>query len=155
VFLLAVLAALEHRDVAIVDVPGALMQVDMGDELVHMRLTGIMVDILLEIDYEMYSPFIVKEKKRCCIVSCSRHCTGHCALLICFGKSSRVNYRSGGFELNPYDSCVANKMINGKQCTIGWHVDDLHISHVDPAVVDNIIDMMDEQFGKETPRNDI
>ena len=23
-----------------------------------------------------------------------------------------------GFELNPYDLCVANKMINGKQCTI-------------------------------------
>ena len=23
-----------------------------------------------------------------------------------------------GFTLNPYDKCVANKMINGKQCTI-------------------------------------
>jgi hypothetical protein len=23
-----------------------------------------------------------------------------------------------GFELNPYDACVANKVIDGKQCTI-------------------------------------
>ena len=23
-----------------------------------------------------------------------------------------------GFVLNPYDECVANKMVNGKQCTI-------------------------------------
>ena len=23
-----------------------------------------------------------------------------------------------GYELNPYDRCIANKLINGKQCTI-------------------------------------
>ena len=30
---------------------------------------------------------------------------------------------------------VANKMINGKQCTMLLHVDDLKISHTDPDVV--------------------
>ena len=30
-----------------------------------------------------------------------------------------------GFKLNEYDPCVANKIINGKQCMIIWHVDDL------------------------------
>jgi hypothetical protein len=44
-----------------------------------------------------------------------------------------------------------NKMINSKQCTIAWHVDDLKISHIDSTVVDHIIDLMDEEFGKETP----
>ena len=34
-----------------------------------------------------------------------------------------------GFEVNPYDPCVANKMINGSQMTVTWHVDDLKISH--------------------------
>ena len=34
-----------------------------------------------------------------------------------------------GFVLNPYDSCVANKAIDGKQCTMLWHVDDLKCSH--------------------------
>ena len=24
-----------------------------------------------------------------------------------------------GFEINPYDKCIANKIINGNQCTIG------------------------------------
>ena len=28
-----------------------------------------------------------------------------------------------GFVLNPYDICVANKVIDGKQCTIAWYVD--------------------------------
>ena len=34
-----------------------------------------------------------------------------------------------GFEINPHDPCVANKMVNGKQLTITWHVDDLKASH--------------------------
>ena len=41
--------------------------------------------------------------------------------------------------LNPYDTCVANKTTDGKQCTILWHVDDLKISHVEPKVVDKLI----------------
>ena len=34
-----------------------------------------------------------------------------------------------------YDPCVANMMVNGAQCTVCWHVDDLEVSHVDEAVV--------------------
>ena len=52
------------------------------------------------------------------------------------------------FELNPYDMCVANKMIDGKQCTIGFWVDDNKISHVDPKVVTNIIKLIEKRFGK-------
>jgi hypothetical protein len=44
-----------------------------------------------------------------------------------------------GFKLNPYDWCVTNKMVSGKQCTILWHVDDLKIWHVDPEVVEDIL----------------
>jgi len=41
--------------------------------------------------------------------------------------------------INPYDQCVANKQINGKQCTIIRHVDDLKISHVRENVIEDII----------------
>ena len=34
-----------------------------------------------------------------------------------------------GFKINPYDPCVANKMINGHKMTIFWHVDDLKVLH--------------------------
>ena len=44
-----------------------------------------------------------------------------------------------GFEINLYDWCVANKTVNGKQCTILWHVGDLKISHVDLEVVTDMI----------------
>ena len=56
-----------------------------------------------------------------------------------------------GSKLNEYNKCVENKTINGKQCTILWHVDDLKISHVDPKVVNDIIKKLEEKFGQESP----
>ena len=44
-----------------------------------------------------------------------------------------------GFEINPYDPCVANKMINGSQMTVTWHVDDLKISHKESDEVTKFI----------------
>jgi hypothetical protein len=61
------------------------------------------------------------------------------------------NLAEWGFELNPYNWCVANKMINGKQCTILWHVDDLKISHVDPEVVEVILRLLNKRYGKGSP----
>ena len=36
------------------------------------------------------------------------------------------------FEIDPYDPCVTNKVINGKKMTVLWHADDIKVSHVDP-----------------------
>eukprot|EP00957_Ditylum_brightwellii_P055616 4214755-Ditylum_brightwellii.AAC.1 len=47
-----------------------------------------------------------------------------------------------GFEINPYDWCVASKEINGSQCSVVWHVDDLKISHKDANAVTEIIDKL-------------
>ncbi len=43
--------------------------------------------------------------------------------------------KENGFELNPYDPCIASKIINKKQFTVCFHVDDNIISHEDPKVV--------------------
>ena len=57
-----------------------------------------------------------------------------------------------GITLNPcYDGCVASKIINKKQCTIVFHVDDLKISHVDKEVVSNIINELNSRFGDIMP----
>jgi hypothetical protein len=54
-----------------------------------------------------------------------------------------------GFDQNPYDWCVVNKMIDDRQCTIVWYVDDLKISHEDPAVVGKCIDLIRQEFGSK------
>ena len=41
-------------------------------------------------------------------------------------------------------------MLNGKQCTIAWYVDDCKISHVDSKVVSWVIEKIEEKHGKMT-----
>ena len=53
-----------------------------------------------------------------------------------------------GFKLNPYDLCVANSDIDGKQCTICWYVDDNKIRHVKLEVVEDIILKIEDKFGE-------
>ncbi len=40
-----------------------------------------------------------------------------------------------GFEINPYDPCVANKLVDGKQMTVRRHINDLMISHVNQGEI--------------------
>ena len=46
-----------------------------------------------------------------------------------FYKKLRQDLENNGFQVNPYDPCVANKQINGHQMTVVWHMDDLKILH--------------------------
>ena len=52
--------------------------------------------------------------------------------------------------MNPYDPCVANKIINGTQITISWHVDDLKVSHKEEDVVTAFAVAMGREFGSGT-----
>ena len=48
-----------------------------------------------------------------------------------FYKNIRGELESNGFEINPYDHCVANKNIDIPLMKITWHVDDLKVPHMD------------------------
>ena len=52
----------------------------------------------------------------------------------------RTNFKDFGFEVNPYDPCVANKTVNRSQMTVTWQVDDLKISHKDSLEATKFID---------------
>ena len=54
-----------------------------------------------------------------------------------------------GSEINDYDECTFNKMINGKQCTIQFHVDDLELSHLQQEELDKIVTHLNDVFGIE------
>ena len=55
-----------------------------------------------------------------------------------------------GFVINPYDRYAANTIINDKQCTIVFYVDDNKISHVDHKVVTSVLDVISKHFGTLT-----
>jgi hypothetical protein len=45
---------------------------------------------------------------------------------------------SVGFKINPFDPCVANKIVDGTQMTICFHVDDCKLSHRSGRANNNI-----------------
>ena len=152
VFLTAVIDSLENQDVAVLDVPGAFMQADI-DELVHVRFTGDMVKMLLQIDEQMYSEYVVMEKgEQVMYMELLKALYGTLrAARLFWQKLSKQLIDGCGFVPNKYDDCVVNKMINGSQMTVVWHVDDLKVSHADAKEVTKFIHQMEETFGKETP----
>ena len=54
-------------------------------------------------------------------------------------KKFRKGLESVGFEFNAYDPCVANRIVDGKQHTVRFHVDDILSSHVDRNVNDEFL----------------
>ena len=74
------------------------------------------------------------------------HGTLKAALL--FWKKLSSSLRQHTFIINPYEWCVANQDINGTECTILWHVDDLKISHNVSAVVGEVIASLSNEGGK-------
>ena len=130
---------------------GELMQADM-DETVHIRLEGTMAELFTRLDPDMYRKYTVFENGKLVLyVELLKALYGTLRAALLFWRKLTKKLLDWGFEINPYDWCVANKMINGKQCTILWHVDDLKISHVQGRVVDDVLRMLDEEFGKEAP----
>jgi Reverse transcriptase (RNA-dependent DNA polymerase) len=83
VMLTSMIEASENCDVATVDIPCAFLQADM-DEIVYVKISGKMVDILVQRDSAKYNKFIVSEKnKRCIYVQLKKtlYITLHAALL--------------------------------------------------------------------------
>ena len=53
------------------------------------------------------------------------------------------------FTINPYDPCMANKEIKGKQMMIAWHVDDLKIFHVDASEAEKMVKHLKSVYGQK------
>ena len=53
-----------------------------------------------------------------------------------------------GFSINPYDPCVAKKMIGRKHLTVCSHVEDLKISCVDANEVTKMIQWLESEYGE-------
>jgi hypothetical protein len=58
-----------------------------------------------------------------------------------------------GFEINPYDPCVANKVVNGMQMTVRWHVDDLMISHISERKILEFVRHIKDIYGDNLAKN--
>ncbi len=150
VILTSIVDADERRDVAILDIPNAFIQTFVEDKTkrVIVRIRGMLVDILAKIAPEIYGPYVTVDKKgnKQLLVECLNALYGTMVAALLYYEKFTNSLKAKGFRMNPYDACVWNKKINGKQCTICFHVDDCKISHVSKKVVDEIIEWLRKDY---------
>ena len=122
------------------------------EDTVHVRLEGTMAELLVRPDPKLYRKYIKIEcDKSVLYVELLKALYGTLKAALLFWKKLSSKLVEWGFEINPYDWCVANKMIDGKQCTVLLHVDDLKISQMESKTVTDVIATINQEFGKETP----
>ncbi len=150
VLLTCIIDAEEGRDVAIIDIPNAFVQTRVEDEkdMAFIKIRGVLVDILVEIAPDVYKSYVTKDKKGVpqLLVQCQNALYGTMVASLLYYRKFAKSLTDIDFVINPYDPCVANKMINGKQMTICWHVDDLKASHVYKKVMDRMIKYLRQEY---------
>jgi hypothetical protein len=152
VMLSCAIDAKEGRDVATCDVPGAFMQTDI-DELIHVRMDGELAELMVKIDPALYEQYMVRPpgKKPVIYMVLNKALYGTLQAALLFWKDLSGALQEWGYSINPYDRCVANKIVNGHQHTVLWHVDDLKLSHVDSNVNTDLLDQLNQRYGTVTP----
>lgn len=152
VFIIIVIAAKEKRDVASMDLPGAFMQTDLDGEMIIVKFEGRTAELLAMIDPSLYRQHVMVEKgKTIMYAELRKELYGMLQAALKFWQKVTPNLVSLGYTINPYDWCVANKIVNGKQHTVGWHVDDFILTYEDPSVNDGLISWFQEKYGKLSP----
>jgi hypothetical protein len=150
VLLSCIIDAEEGRDVAVVDIPNAFIQTRVEDEkdMAIIKIRGVLVDILVEIASDVYKPYVTTDKKgvKQLLVQCKNALYGTMVASLLYYRKFTKSLIDIGFEINPYDPCVANKTIEGKQMTVCFHVDDCKLSHVMRKVMDEMIEWLRQEY---------
>ena len=150
IMLTNVIDAKEGRDKMTVDVPNAFVQTPWPEDMdrVIMKCTGVLVDELVKQAPNVYATYVVYENgKKVIYLEVLMALYGMLVAALLWYRKFRSDLEGIGFIFNPYDPCVANRMINGKQQTIRFHVDDLDSSHMQSKVNDKFLKWLNEMYG--------
>ena len=105
-------------------------------------------ELMVKVNPSLYRKYISTDKKGEPIlyVRLLKALYGQLKAALLHYKKLSKELEEAGFKKNPYDLCVMNKIVKGKQLTVVWHVDDLKILHVIPKVVTRVIKRLDRKF---------
>ena len=95
-----------------------------------MILEGPLDEIIVLVDLSLYCRYINKNSKGnpLLYVNMCKALYGMLRSALLFYRKLVKELEEYGFEINLYDPCVANNMVNGSQRTVVWHVDYLEVS---------------------------
>lgn len=109
----------EAQKVAIFDIPGAYLHAEMPPEhRVLLKIKGQFVNIMCNVN-EDFRKHVVIENRRKVLYLCILQALYRCIrLALLWYELFTTTLEKKGYTLNAYDRCVANKNINGHQCTL-------------------------------------
>jgi len=145
VFSIASVAAAEHRKVVTADIPGAYLNADMEGEEVLVRLNRLEAGILCK-----YKPEYIKylQEDGTMVVKLLKALYGLVQSAKLWYECLRTFLVELGFQCNPYDVCIFNKIVSGKQVTICVYVDDLMITSCNEKAIDKLLKQIKKKFGE-------
>ena len=151
IFLTGVVDACEKRAIAILDIANTFLHAE-NDKKILMILCGKLSDMMVQVYLIMYRKYVTYSPKGQDIlyVKLSKALYGMLRAALLFYKILRSDLENMGSEINPYDPCLANTMVNSHQMTICWHVEDLKVSHKDDNAVTALAEKLAELYGPKT-----
>jgi hypothetical protein len=143
VMLTCMIDALEDQDIVVIDIPNAFVQTVLEDEEHHVVICirEPLVDILVSITPDVYGPYVSTNKagQKVLLVQCLNAVYGTMVAALLYYEKFVKSLTKQGYKINPYDGCVANKVVKGKQVMVCFHINDCKISHKSSAVIDDMI----------------
>ena len=138
-----VMDALDDRKVITVDIPGAFLQGDWSQDehLGYILFEDIMVDMICKIDPSYHKNIIWSKdpKKKFLYGRLVKAVYGTLLGVIIFYNKLSKHLTDYGFIQNEYDMCTFNKMVNGEQIMVQFHVDDLKVLHKEQTVLEDFL----------------
>jgi hypothetical protein len=139
VFVTSTIDARENREVVTINIPGAFLHATNKDYGI-MQMNGTLAYLMVQTDPKLYRKYLVDKKgKKVLYLRLQKALYGIMKSALLFYQKLVLELKSMGFVVNPYDPCIANKIVDGHQLTLRWHVDDLMISHVDMSAINDFL----------------
>jgi hypothetical protein len=139
VFVTSTIDAKENREVVTINIPGAFLHATNKDYIV-MQMNGILAKLMAKMDPKLYRKYLANKKgNKVLYLRLQKAFYGMMKRALLFYQKLVSELKSMGIVDNSYDPCIANKIVDGHQLTLRWHVDDLMISHVDMSAINDFL----------------
>ncbi len=117
VMLTCVIDTLKDQDIPVIDIPNAFIQTVVKDEehCVVICIRGPLVDILVGIAPDIYGPYVSTNKagQKVLLVQCLNAVYRTMVAALLYYKKFVKSLTKQGYMINPYNGCVANKVVKG------------------------------------------
>lgn len=143
-----IISLIKNRQVVTCDIPGVFLRLNWpADKPTCLRFDGTMIDMLCEIDNSLKDKIIhTKIGQKFMFGKLNKAVYGTLLGPILFYEKLAVQIHEWGYVMNPYNVRTFDEMVNGKQITVKFFVDNLHTSCENMSTIDSLIKDLNNKF---------